>query len=142
MTIGEKIARGKKHKFYFSAKQQAVQRANCNGGGDNAVWNGKEWVYYSEWCSNYSVTKSQWDDIQLVFETDKEPDWKHGVATLDMPAPPPKLYCSNCGEHIPKGNTYFKIPGLIYKCCSKGCLLSVYTNYDTGISTGYEEDDD
>lgn len=140
MTIGERVKRGKKHKFYYSAKQDKVQNALCDG--QNAVWNGKEWVRYTEWCSNYGSSTSGWEDKQLVFETDEEPEWKHGITTLDMPAPRPRLHCSYCGELIPKGNTYFKIPGLVYKCCSKGCLLSVYANYETGLSTGFDDEED
>lgn len=51
------------------------------------------------------------------------------------------MKCSCCGKEIPVGDGYYKIPGLIYTCCSKGCLLECYTNYEYRMNTGDTDDE-
>lgn len=57
------------HKFYYSACQAAMRPAHFTW-----VWNGKQWVAYSEWCS--SGQDSNWEDAKLVFETNEQPQIK------------------------------------------------------------------
>lgn len=133
----------KQNRFYYSAKQHAIQSAYLNvdpyENPANTVWTGKEWVKYTEWCSNPEA-HCNWEDAVLVYETDDTyPQFRAGESALCLD-PPYELRCSNCGEVIPIGKPYYEIPGLIYKCCSKGCLLDAYTNYRVKMNTGEEED--
>lgn len=56
---------------FFYSKQQA----NLFGYDDaNKVFNGKEWLEYSEWISKDFMDETcNWEDAVLVFET--EEDW-------------------------------------------------------------------
>lgn len=57
-----------KNRFYYSPSQAAMRPDHFT-----YVWNGQEWVCYSEWIST-SDRKSNWDDAKLVFETDERPE--------------------------------------------------------------------
>lgn len=55
-----------KNRFYYSPTQAAMRPAHFT-----YVWNGKEWVAYSEWCS--LGQNNNWENAKLVFETDEQP---------------------------------------------------------------------
>ncbi len=57
------------NRFFYSKKQ-----ANCMGEDDsNKVFNGKEWIAYSEWISkDFMDCTCNWDDAKLVFETEDD----------------------------------------------------------------------
>ena len=57
------------NRFYYSEKQATLWGEN----DANKVFNGKEWVAYSEWVSkNFPDNVCNWDDAILVFETEKD----------------------------------------------------------------------
>ena len=65
--IGEK--KKPTNRFYYSAKQANIWGYN----NANKVYNGKEWLDYSEWISKKFMDKtSNWDDAVLVLETDED----------------------------------------------------------------------
>lgn len=55
-----------KHRFWYSAKQAGIEPDHyCH------VWNGTDWVEYSEWC-RLPGSVCNWDDAVLVYETDED----------------------------------------------------------------------
>lgn len=72
-----------KNRFYYSEKQ-----ASLDPGHYCYVFNGTEYVEYSEWCSHSGYT-SNWDDAKLVYATDDEPVIKveGGSVYLDFQLP-------------------------------------------------------
>lgn len=65
----------KKHRFYFSKKQQKVHDDFEGSQHRTYVRKGGKWVEYTEWCSSPEYD-SNWDDAKLVFETDEKPEIK------------------------------------------------------------------
>lgn len=53
------------------------------------------------------------------------------------------ITCSCCGKRIRKGQKIYKMRGYYWDCCSKSCLLDVYTGATYSIiSKGYRDEDE
>lgn len=79
----QRTAATMKNRFYYSEKQVSLDPDHhCY------VFNGTEYVEYSEWCSHLGYT-SNWDDAKLVYATDEEPVIKveGGSVYLDFQLP-------------------------------------------------------
>ena len=139
----------KKNRFYYSEAQKAAHRGSIYVEHVTYVWNGTEWVEYTEWCSGCDECKCNWDDAVLVFETDDFPQIKSNDEILNWkaaddllgetvyPEEESKVKCSCCGKIIPKGADLYKVHGYTYYCCSAECLLdalvpSAYVKTCTG----------
>lgn len=60
------------YRFYYSSKQQEIAQ-DLNPGHHCFVFNGKEWVEYTELCS-LPDSKCNWEDAILIYECDEFPE--------------------------------------------------------------------
>lgn len=57
------------NRFFYSEEQATLFGEN----NANEVFDGKEWIKYSEWISKEYINKtSNWDDAKLVYETEDD----------------------------------------------------------------------
>ena len=140
-----------KYRFYYSAVQDALNEAECR---TSYVWDGKNWVRYTEMTSEEGYVPN-WDDAKLVYESEEYPQTKtigepldtglyiHGTpAEEEEPVEEEsEVTCSCCGRKIPKGKQIYFVPGYIYECCSAECLLdAMVPMWRSKTCTGHYDD--